>query len=364
MPRNDHNRIFQEPYQGRRLTQSQRKKLWRRRRLARFQRILIIVIAGLCVAGGISVGCYALSTSGSAEVISARSIATVEKATLEPASLTKDRPVFALTRTVNTVDLTEEVTDVISQYVCLYNMSTGEVLAQRDAQEKMYPASMTKLLTLLVAVENLTDLDQTFTMTIDITDYCYINGCSVAGFAVGETIPIQDLLYGCILPSGADACLALAELSAGSQEAFVDLMNQKLEQLGISDTTHFTNCIGLYDDDHYSTVQDIGLILRAALSNETCRTVLTTKAYKTSSTADHPDGITLSNMFIRRIDDSSTGAVKVTAAKTGYVPEAGNCAASYGVTEDGAEYICVTGLSSTAWQAVHDHEAIYSMFCS
>ena len=100
---------------------------------------------------------------------------------------------------------------------------------------------------LLVAAEHIENLDDTVTITIDITDYCYVNDCSVVGFALDEVVPVRELLYGTILPSGADAALALAKYVAGSQEAFVALMNEKLEELGLSDTAHFTNCVGLYD---------------------------------------------------------------------------------------------------------------------
>ena len=81
-------------------------------------------------------------------------------------------------------------------------------------------------------------------MTIDITDYCYVNGCSVVGLMVDETVPVRELFYGTILSSGADAALGLATYVAGSQEAFVALMNEKLGELGIADTAHFTNCVG------------------------------------------------------------------------------------------------------------------------
>ena len=222
---------------------------------------------------------------------------------------------------------------------------------------------MTKVLTLLVAAEHVTNLDDTFTMTIDITDYCYVNDCSVVGLEIGETVSIRELLYGTILPSGADASLALATYVAGSHEAFVELMNEKLEELGLSDTAHFTNCVGLYDENHYCTVYDMALILHAAMENELCREVLNARTYETAPTPEHPDGQVLSNWFLRRIEDRFTGEFQIVGGKTGYVVQAGSCAASCGEAPDGSLYFCVTGDASSSWQAIYDHTALYQTYC-
>lgn len=144
---------------------------------------------------------------------------------------------------------------------------------------------------------------------------------------VDETVPVRELFYGTILSSGADAALGLATYVAGSQEAFVALMNEKLGELGIADTAHFTNCVGLYDEAHKCTVSDMAVILEAAMDNDLCREVLGARTYETLPTADHPEGQILSNWFLRRIEDKDTGGIEVTGAKTGYVVESGNCAA-------------------------------------
>ena len=117
--------------------------------------------------------------------------------------------------------------NINSAYGVVINVDDGMILAEKDAMERMNPASMTKILTVLVAAEHLReeDLDAAATITIDITDYCYMNDCSVTGYGLDETITVRDLFYGTILPSGADSALALAVYVAGSQEAFVDLMN-------------------------------------------------------------------------------------------------------------------------------------------
>ena len=253
--------------------------------------------------------------------------------------------------------------EVISSNAIFIDMKKNEILAQRAARQVIDPASMTKILTVLVAAEQIEekDLDDKLTITIDITDYSYSNDCSSVGFAKNERVSIRDLFYGTILPSGADAALALATYVAGSQEAFVELMNEKLQELGLSDTAHFTNCVGLYDENHHCTVYDMAMILEAAVDNPLCREVMSAHTYTTSATAEHPEGIIISNWFLRRIEDKETGA-EIVCAKTGYVVQSGNCAASYGEDQNGNGYICVTADSTSAWRCIYDHVALYSEF--
>lgn len=264
--------------------------------------------------------------------------------------------------TERTAAFPQEGRGVYSTNGILIDVETQEILACRDPYLRINPASMTKILTLLVAAEHVQDLGDTFTMTAEIADYVYRHDCSIAGFGVGEKVTVEDLLYGTILPSGAEAAMALAEYVAGSQEAFVEMMNQKLEQLGLSDSAHFTNCVGLYDENHYCTVYDMALILKAATDNELCRRVMSARKYTTSVvTQDWPDGILLSNWFLRRIEDKDTHG-EVLCAKTGYVDQSGNCAASLAADSGGREYICVTTGSISNWACIYDHVEIYQAF--
>lgn len=255
--------------------------------------------------------------------------------------------------------------DVISKHAIFIDLSDQSILAQRDAFSIVNPASMTKILTVLVAAEHIReeDLEDTFTITIDITDYSFSNDCSNVGFAEGETVSVRDLFYGTVLPSGADAAVGLAVYVAGSHEAFVNMMNEKLEELGLSETAHVTNCVGLYDEDHYCTVYDMAMILEAAIDNEFCREVLSAHTYTTSETEQHPEGITISNWFLRRIEDKDTGG-EVICGKTGYVVQSGNCAASYGIDNAGKGYICVTADSTSSWRCIYDHVALYKQFAT
>lgn len=264
------------------------------------------------------------------------------------------------TVTSSTIQLTDQID---SLYAVILDLSNDTILAEKDAHAIISPASMTKVLTLLVAAEQVEDLDDTFTITIDITDYAYVNDCSVVGLMVGETVSIRELMYGTILPSGADAALGLATYVSGSHEAFVELMNEKVEELGLSDTAHFTNCVGLYDEDHKCTVYDMALIMKAAMENDLCREVLKARTYETAPTADHPEGQVLSNWFLRRIEDKDNGGIQVVGAKTGYVYESGSCAVSAGEDSEGNLYIIATGDAAGSWKCIYDHVALYHDYC-
>ena len=251
--------------------------------------------------------------------------------------------------------------EVNANFAILIDADAGLVVAEKNGSAKMYPASMTKVMTLLVACEHITDLSEKLEITQDIVDYVKKEGASNCGFKAGEQVTMLDLLYGLILPSGADAALALVRRIAGSEEQFVALMNQKAQQLGISATTHFTNCTGLYNDNHYSTAEDMAIIMRAAAQNSVAATILTTRSYTTQANNKRTTGLSFSNLFLKRIDTQTTGG-QVNFAKTGYVAKAGNCAVSYFTAASGRHYICVTGKTSGAWNVVSAHAALYSQY--
>ncbi len=251
--------------------------------------------------------------------------------------------------------------DIVSEYAILIDVDSGEILAERNAHVRMNPASMTKILTALVAAEQAEDLDDKLTVTREITDYGYINDCSSAGFVIDERVSVRDLLYGTILPSGADAAVGLAVYVSGSQEAFVELMNERLKELGLSKTAHFTNCVGVFDENHYCTAYDIGMILEAAIDNEICREVMSTRIHTTEKTLQNPEGLELSNWFIRRIEDKDSGG-KVLGGKTGYVAQSGNCAASFAALDNGRNLVCVTANASGKWRCIEDHVKLYKQF--
>lgn len=253
--------------------------------------------------------------------------------------------------------------DVISERSLMIDLDTGDILMQKGYKDRISPASMTKVLTVLVAAEHLTEeqLNDTFVITEDITSYVWKHDCSAVCWSNNETVTVKDLLYGTILPSGADAAVGLATYIAGSQDAFVDMMNEKIDELGLSQTSHFTNCVGLYDDNHYSTVYDIAMMMEAAIDNEIALDALSLHKYTTTPTIEHPDGIEISNWFLRRIEDKDTGG-EVIAAKTGFVNESRNCAVSYGIDTSGNRYVICTQGSTSSWRCIYDHVAMYKQF--
>ncbi len=275
------------------------------------------------------------------------------------------RPVFQAERNDDTEGFSE---NVVSPYGIFIDVSSGSVLACREGYTRMNPASMTKILTVLVAAEALgirtgeePVLEDTVEITIEITDYCFVNKCSVVGFEVGERVTVRDLFYGTILPSGADAALGLAAYVSGSQEAFVERMNQKLEDLGLGESTHFTNCVGLYNENHYSTAYDMAVILKMAADNPFCRMALSAHTYNTSLTKQHPEGLLASNWFLRRIEDKDTHG-EVLCGKTGYVDQSGSCAASLAVDRSGKEYLCVTAGAGSSFLCIADHVELYQKY--
>ncbi len=258
---------------------------------------------------------------------------------------------------------TKSIGDLIqSKYAAVFDLDQNRIVASKNADQVIYPASMTKIMTVLVCAERVGNLDEKLTVTQDIVDYINAHDASNCGFAAGEQVSVRDLLYGIILPSGADAVMTLTRHIAGSDEAFVALMNQKAQELGLSSNTHFSNATGLYDANHKTTVGDMAEILNAALKNPTAREVLSAHTYKTSATNKHSSGISFSNLFLRRIEDQELGGATVRMAKTGYVRQSMFCAASYGTSSSGKHYIVVSAYGPSTWQCIYDQAAMYKTY--
>ena len=374
------NKINYRKRDGQRLTISEykkRRKVEIIRRLSLFSLSVVLVIV-LIISAIIHFDSKDKKEDVSAEAEEAVSMAseaaivdTIVEESQEPEEISpykeksEDAASFFEGYKVEVSDSTDYINseNVLSTYALLVNLDNGTAVASKEGTVRINPASMTKILTLLVAAEHITDLDDTFEMTQEIGDFVYSHDCSAVGFSVGEKLTVRDLLYGTILPSGGDAAMCLAEYVAGSQEAFIDMMNDKLTELGLSDTAHFTNCIGIYNEDHYCTLMDMAMILKAAEENNLCHEVLSARVYTTSSTLEHPEGITISNWFIRRIEDKDTHG-EVVGAKTGFVVQSGCCGASYQISNDGTHYICVTADAWSSWRCIYDHVEIYDTYTS
>ena len=176
-----------------------------------------------------------------------------------------EAPVIPQIQRPVSTDATVTLGDAVdSQYAVLITADTSTVIAQKDRNARIHPASLTKIMSLIVAYEAIDDLSETFCVTSNIIDPLYLAEATLAGFAPGEEVTVQDLLYGMILPSGAEASVSLAIHTAGSEEAFVERMNEKAKEMGLT-STHFTNCSGLHDADHYCSCPAMAMILPYAL---------------------------------------------------------------------------------------------------
>ena len=171
------------------------------------------------------------------------------------------------------------------------------------------------------------------------------NGVVVRAYNLGWfNVPVCSMVTArlglpCHLSNDAN-CAALAETVAGSEEAFVALMNRKAGELGMKHT-HFANCTGLTSPEHYSSAADLAVLLQAALNNETFRTVFTTGQYTSSVTAQHPKGLYMASTLLSRLDGGEVTGGQIQGGKTGYTDAAGLCLASLAVV-NGKEYILVT----------------------
>ena len=252
-----------------------------------------------------------------------------------------------------------ETLKVDSEYGILIDVENNTIVAEKGGNKKIYPASLTKIMTLIVAVEEIEDLNQKYTFKAETLDKLYNEEASVAGFLPDETVSATDILYGAILPSGADATVALAEIVAGSEKEFVKLMNLKANEMGLKQT-HFMNSSGLHDEFHYTTPHEMALITNYAVNNKKCFEILSAISYTTAKTEQHPDGIELYSTMFSTMYGNEAETVTIKAGKTGFTNEGGNCLASYAETEKGGKYVLVTTNGSGRYAPTYDAFNAYS----
>jgi D-alanyl-D-alanine carboxypeptidase (penicillin-binding protein 5/6) len=226
-------------------------------------------------------------------------------------------------------------------------------LYDKDGGAKIYPASLTKIMTAVVALEMLGDLDEGIMLEQGIFSEIYQEDAVTAGFLPNEEVRAIDLLYGMMLPSGAECAIGLAEHLAGSEAEFAKLMNAKAQQLGM-DGTHFTNAVGLHDAGHFSTVRDIAVLLRYALGNSTFYQIFTSDWHSSQPTGLHPDGISFSSSLFSIIGSGDFPGGAIVGGKTGFTDEAGLCLASLAL-KDGGSFILVTSQAPGGPQGQSPH---------
>ena len=253
------------------------------------------------------------------------------------------------------------ITDAISaKQAILVDLDTYTSIAEKGADTKIYPASMTKVMSLLVACERLKSLTTKLTVTKEISDYAYKMGGSQFGVKVGDELDTQDLLYLTSYYSDTVAVIMLANHIAGSEEKFVDMMNEKARSLGLSNT-NFDNCTGLHSSNNYTTCREMAVIMAYALDNPLCKELLTnTESYK-MPTNSNTYTLWGPSWYRDRLSSKPTlETVRVSGGKTGYIDESGYCLVSYAVGKSsGKKYVqVVVGEKSPG----ADAKAIYNNY--
>ena len=226
-----------------------------------------------------------------------------------------------------------------STHAILVSLSDNTILMQKNSDKKIYPTSLTKIMTAIIAIERLPDLQEEITLSNSMFPK-YVEDTSSASFRPGERVRVIDLLYGSMMSDDAECCVGLADRIAGSEYDFVKIMNDKASELGM-ESTHFENSSGLHDAYHYTTVKDLSILLRYALSNDTFAEIFTMPSYCTQPTNIHPGGITFKNNMFSRLGDRSIKEGNIIGGKTGHTDRAGLCLASQAKVGK-EEYILIT----------------------
>ncbi len=243
-----------------------------------------------------------------------------------------------------------------SKAVYLENLDTGLVLYEKNADQQMYPASLTKIMTAILVLENVKDLDQeTAAYPMWIQDMLYGTNASLGGLIVGEKLTIRQLLTSALVQSGNESAMILAGYvgSGGMADfmprditSFVEMMNDKAKALGCMGT-HFTNPTGLHSDNHYSTARDMAIMAKYAMQNPVFASLVKNYAVQLGQTNKHSDLWQYSTNKML-LTSSPYYYAPVVGIKTGSTDEAGRCVISQ-AEDNGYRYFCVVmGAPSTA----------------
>lgn len=247
--------------------------------------------------------------------------------------------------------------NINSKYAILYNLDDDNIIYEKNADDRISVASLTKIMTCIVALENIQNLDDTIILNKNIFYGLIEANASVAGFNAGDKVSYRDLVMGALLPSGADATRALAFNISGSEEKFVELMNKKANDLGLLNT-HLKNTTGLESANHYSSVKDISIILKYALQNDNFKKMYTTKEYTTTN------NLKFYSTLKKISNNYSINIGNILGTKTGFTDEVGLCMSSI-ANYNGINYLLVTAgadyKGNTPWQLL-DAITIYNYF--
>ncbi len=228
---------------------------------------------------------------------------------------------------------------IYSDNVYMENLETGRVVLELDADERVYPASLTKILTCIIAIEKCQDLNEVYEIPRGIFDDIYAQGGAHLSIKYGERLTVGDLLHATMIRSACDSATALACYVSGSVEAFAEVMNEKAEEIGAVNS-HFVNAHGLHDDDHYTTAKDMSLIAKYALQNSVFCDIISKWCYTIPAT-DVSDERYFESTMSPEIPDSDDYYPALTGIKSGFTDEAGRCLITK-AEKDSESYLLVT----------------------
>ena len=228
----------------------------------------------------------------------------------------------------------------------LVSPDSGMVLYSKNADQKRYPASTTKIMTALLTLENVSNLDET--VTSEAVDFENVTAdSSNAGILLGEQVTVRDLLYALMLPSANEAAYMLARHVGGSWEQFVDMMNDRAAELGCTGT-HFCNPCGLHEDDHYTTAHDLYLIAKEAMKDVTFRDIVSTVQHRMAKTNLHEERIIYTTNQLIFSSFQPWSYANCLGIKTGHTSQAGNCFVGYAEYGDAKLFSVVLGCSDSS----------------
>lgn len=229
------------------------------------------------------------------------------------------------------------------------------------AGDPIYPASMTKMMSVLVILRRLRSLGYTMHDVLEVqmedVQGLATSGASIMGLLIGELIPVRELLYGVLLPSGSDALRTLVRHVADSDEEFVTYMNDAAKELGMNGT-HFANYTGLFDPYNYSTPEDMTLLMHCLLQDPLYRQIISTRRYTTPPTNMHSAGLTLEHTLQYYGDKLGIDNSNIGGGKTGWLPESGHNFTSFQMFGDRL-IIVSTERARKEGQQIEDHAKIY-----
>lgn len=253
---------------------------------------------------------------------------------------------------------TSDPPEIVAESAIVMDLKTGAILYEKDSKTLRYPASITKIMSCLVAIENIDNFNEYLTVSENAVTSIPWDASNI-GLSSGERIKVDDCIYGILLASANEGSNAIAEYVSGDVESFVELMNQKAEELGTVNT-HFVNPHGLHDDNHYVCAYDMALIAKEAYKNEHFRKIVSTSHYSIPATNCYLEERPMYNSHKMIYSTSQFYYPQALGGKTGFTDEAQKTLVTYAKSGD-KEFVCVV-LKSGADDVFYDTKKLFD-FC-